>query len=164
MRFRLFRQLPLMASRFVIWEPVERLRREIGGPGPTLDKKIVADFNSWAPVFEGKVIHLNDPMERVVRESRERRYQVIFVLMPTSPRHLRDCYAQPRWKHYMAALTRLLAEYRCGFVDASAWFPSEEYFADSIHVSLKFKEPLSAKLAEAIVAERSAMQSKWPDR
>jgi len=160
--FRLFRALPLIAFRFNIWHPVERLRISLGGPEYSMDKIIEEVYGYGAAGFHGTVTHLNAPMDRLIRDAQARHCQVIFVLMPMAPRHLKVCYAQPLWQNYQAEVTRVLAEDRCGFIDATTWFPSPDYFKDSIHLNERAVEPLSVKLANAVVAERSAMRSRWP--
>jgi hypothetical protein len=162
LRFRIFRALPLLGYRSAGWAAVQSLRNRLGDSNWDPENGFRDGFNVEAEMSSRAPVRFNHPTESIVAESNALGARVIFVLMPISPRHASEFYTQPRWQAYLRSLRTIMEHDRCGFIDASNWFPSQSDFADSVHLHLRLREDFSAALARAVVAERAAMQSKWP--
>ncbi len=161
LQLRLFRLLPLIAYRSVVWESVARLRarRSDSSNYQTVFEMV---FNEQARYFGQIPAHFNPSMEKIVHEAKARGCRIVFVLMPVSPRHVTASYRQPRWSAYITSLRRLIGERRFGFIDASEWFPSQTLFMDSVHMSHDGSLLFSPALARAVIVELSGMESRWP--
>jgi hypothetical protein len=166
-RYRLFRSLPMLAYRGNAWKSVELLRRKLGNVGmpevATNELGRVSDFDALetkpsqfqieAQQFADNPVRLNEPIERILQEGKERHCAVVFVLMPISPYHQATYYSLDSWKRYRGAIQVLAAQRRAGFIDASQWYSDPSDFADKLHLQRGTRSAFSVRLARAIVPE-----------
>ena len=159
LQFALIRALPIFAYRGNAWKYVEVLRRKMSGMGmpPTkeefadLEIANLADFDREAQTFATNTTHLNDPMERILQDSKAHGYNVILVLMPVSPSHVSKYYTRPSWIAYEAALKSFSRERGLSFVDGTSWFDRPEDFKDKLHLRVTPNLRLTESLANAVV-------------
>jgi hypothetical protein len=165
-KYRLFRGLPMLAYRGNAWKSVELLRRKLGNVGmpevaanelgrvadfDALETKS-SEFQAQAQQFAENPVRLNEPMERILQEAKERHCAVVFVLMPISPYHQATYYSLASWKRYQAAIQALATRHRAGFIDASQWYGDPSDFADRLHMQKGMRNAFSARLAQAMLA------------
>jgi len=167
LEFRVFRTLPLLGYRSQTWKYVELLRRALSQIGTVaeasnswgrvsdfnaLEAPDIKSFNRQADRFTNAAFALNEPIQRIVSESNAHNYQLIFLLMPISPFHRANFYAQRSWRIYLDGLKRWASTHKIAFIDASEWFLSEEDFGDRLHLASKSHYSFTRRLASTIAS------------
>jgi hypothetical protein len=172
LQFAVIRSLPVLAYRGNAWKYVEMLRRKMSGMGmpPTkeefaaLEMENLADFDREAQTFAANPRRLNNPMERILQDSKSHGYNVILVLMPVSPSHISKYYTRPSWISYEAALRSFSRERGLTFVDGTSWFDRPEDFKDKLHLlvtpNLHLTECLASAVVQADSQRRADMSAK----
>ena len=168
LQFALLRSLPILAYRGNAWKYVEVLRRKMSGMGMPPTKEEFADlemanlaaFDREAQTFATNPAHLNNPMERILQDSKKHGYNVILVLMPVSPSHVAKYYTRPSWIAYEAALKNLSRERGLAFVDGTGWFNRPEDFKDKLHLRVTPNLHLTECLASAVVQSDSQRRAE----
>jgi hypothetical protein len=158
LQFAAIRSLPLIAYRGSAWTYVELLRRQMSGMGmppikedfAELETENLAEFDHQAEAFTASPGHLNNPMERILKDSKARGYNVILVLMPVSPSHVSKYYNRPSWMSYVGTLKTFSRERGLTFVDGTGWFHDPEDFKDKVHLRVEPNPHLTECLAKVI--------------
>jgi hypothetical protein len=165
LELQMLRRLPMAANRANIWKNVELLRRSMGSIGmPRVDTNSmgrVADFaalesgsfdafDTDARSFLAQPDHFNASYESIFRQARQNDMNVVIVIMPISPYHRATFYARPVWHEYLNALQQLAGQRGIQVIDASDWFPSEQDFADHLHMTVPAARVFSSRLGERL--------------
>ncbi len=163
--FELMRHIPMLVERGAIWAKIERLRRGLSEQGmprevnnrfgraqdfSLLEAPEVSQFASdCASTTNSK---LNPAVSELIREASYAGIEVVIVEMPMHPYHVETFYRLAAWQQYTNRLRDILAEQGVAFIDASNWIPSEQEFADHLHLSPiganQFSEELGSRLRE----------------
>lgn len=151
LELRIVRDVPLFAYRAGAWGRVEFLRRALARLGiPNGDAEhdndgLEADspqaFDGEALAFAHQPLRFNASFDAIFQKARAHGMQIVAVVMPMSPNHLRTFYDRPSWPRYLDALgSAARAEnLPIHFIDASRWEPGQNpgqnAFDDNLHMS-----------------------------
>jgi hypothetical protein len=160
--FYMMRLFPAIQERGVIWEKVERLRREMsreGMPSQATNRfGNVRDFavleaNS-ASLFEQECRRevtdrqqFSKPILDMLRLARQRGSRLEVVEMPMHPSHQQRFYSTAAWRSYRQYLREILHAEGASYIEAGGWIQNENSFMDNVHLNHSGAEAFSRKLA-----------------
>jgi hypothetical protein len=165
LQLHVLRNLPIAANRASVWKQVEILRRSLGTMGmppektnsmgrvsdfAALESASVDLFDADAKVFVEKPDEFNASYEAIFRRARQLGIRVVIVVMPMTPRHRAIFYDRPLWHTYLGALNKLADQRAIRMIDASDWIPSQQEFADNLHMAPEGVHQFSVRLAKAM--------------
>jgi hypothetical protein len=164
-------KIPVFTERYSVWARVEKLRRslsDISFVAPDSDKSKEGGDNQFGRAADFQALESKDKeafraacilyqsqnfspaAQELLQTARSTARRTVLVVMPMSPFHRENFYSVPEWAAFREHM-RLLAEQNgTEFIDAADWIPTQEGFADNVHLNAKGAKEFSARLAREI--------------
>jgi len=171
LELRLVRALPMLAFRGREQGRVAELRdnmKQMGIPQSSdpgdpdhLEASSPQDFDNKAQAFLQNPRHFNPSFESIFHEAQAAHMRIVLVIMPMSPLHRNMFYARPAWSQYISAMNALARQrgLQISWIDGSGWLPSQDDFADHVHMSKAgmdtFTSRLGKELAQALLSPQT---------
>jgi hypothetical protein len=155
------RDVPLLAYRAGAWGRVARLRRMlnhfgVSNAGEPNDAGLEASsgqaFDQEAMALVRQPGQFNPSFQAIFQQARAHGMQIVAVVMPTSPEHLRNFYDRPAWPQYLGAIRTTAHTQGLPFhlIDASRWEPGNPAFEDSLHMTPAAAQNFTMQLGSAL--------------
>jgi hypothetical protein len=166
--FEIYRCCELLMDRSAIWNKVELLRRHMGEVGmPHQETNAFgrrADFNLLESTNEQTFVDrcnevllsknvLSGPVLALLNETRKHSTTLIVTAMPMHPLHVKRFYQLPVWSELSGNIKTSVERQGAVYLDASRWIPSEDDFADHLHLSEEGSRKFSDLLARYLEAQ-----------
>jgi hypothetical protein len=164
-RFFLIRHIPMFVERASFRAKVEKMRRVLGAVGMPKEKTNqfgrAADFTALEatgrPEFErecDEAVESNRPLcppvASLLRTGRQAGERMVVVEMPMTSRHRELFYSTQAWARYRRHIRALVEAQGCEYMSLSDCLPSDDLFADNLHMSPQGDRIFSQRLAREL--------------